>query len=53
MENKFNTPKEERAYQLGRLDGMLYYQAHIIKNMKNEYEKLYQKRLDFQKSEGK
>lgn len=53
METKFNTPEEERAYQLGRLDGILYHQQNVIQNLKLQYEKIYQKKLDIEKSEKK
>lgn len=48
MGEKFNTPEEERAYQLGKLDGMLYYQQNIIRNIKNDYEKIYKKKQEFE-----
>ena len=50
---KYNTPQEQKAYEIGKLDGMLYYQQHIIKNMKNEYEKLYKKRIEMENLEKK
>lgn len=53
MENKFNTPEEERAYQLGRLDGILYYQQTILKNVKSDYEKVYQKKQELDNSRKK
>lgn len=53
MENKFNTPQEERAYRLGQIDSMLQHITFVMKNLKQEYEKLYQKKLDFEKSEKK
>lgn len=49
---KFTTPQEEKAYKLGQLDGMLTCQQHVIRNLKNEYEKLYQKRQEMEKSDG-
>ena len=53
MENKFTTPQEERAYKLGQLDGMLQHITFVMKNLKLEYEQLYQKKLDFEKSKEK
>lgn len=44
--NEFKTSKEQQAYKLGRLDGMIYYQKHIINNMKNEHDKLIKKRAE-------
>ncbi len=46
---KFNTPEEEKAYQIGKLDGMLYHSAFVMKNLKLEYEKLYKKKEEFEK----
>ncbi|WP_252639324.1 MULTISPECIES: hypothetical protein [Dysgonomonas] len=45
METKFNTPEEERAYKLGQIDGMLICIQNTIKNLKLQYEKIYEKRL--------
>lgn len=51
MKAKFNTPEEEKAYQVGKLEGMLGYQQHLIKNVELEYEKLYKKRMELEKPE--
>ena len=53
MATEFKTKEEEKAYQLGKLDGMLYHISHILKNLKLEYEKIYQKKLDLEKSQEK
>lgn len=53
METKFNTPEEKRAYQLGRLDGILYHQQNVMQNLKLQYEKTYQKKLELENSEKK
>jgi len=48
MATKFNTPEEERAYSKGKVDGMLTHINHVMKNLKLEYEKLYQKKQDLE-----
>lgn len=45
---KFNTPELQEAYnkgrELGRIEGTLYCLQGIIKNLKEQYEKVYEKR---------
>lgn len=53
MATEFKTEAEERAYQLGRLDGILYYQQNILKNVKSDYEKVYQKKQELDNSRKK
>nr|WP_297167481.1 hypothetical protein [uncultured Dysgonomonas sp.] len=51
---KFNTPEEESAYkkgrELGRIEGTLYCLQGIIKGLKTQYEKVYEKRQELEKS---
>lgn len=49
---KFATPEEEKAYKLGQLDGMLAGMQNTIKNLKLQYETIYQKKIKLEKSEG-
>lgn len=53
MKTEFKTPEEQKAYKLGQLDGMITHITFVMKNLKLEHEKLYQKKLDFEKSEKK
>lgn len=53
MATEFKTPEEERAYQLGRLDGILYHQQNVMQNLKLQYEKIYAERQKLENSEKK
>lgn len=57
MATKFNTPELQEAYntglQIGRTEGMLICIQNTIKNLKLQYEKIYQKKLELEKSQEK